>query len=40
MRWAGYVERTGKRRNGAFSVYLWVNLSEEGHLEDQGVERN
>jgi len=23
----------------AFRVYLWVNLSEEGHLEDQGVER-
>jgi len=39
MGWARYVARTGKRRRGVFSVYLWVNLREEEHLEDQGVDR-
>jgi hypothetical protein len=38
MRWAGYVARTVKRRS-VFSMYLWVNLSEEEHLENQGIDR-
>ena len=36
IRWAGHVERMGKRR-GAYRVLLG-NLSDREHLEDPGVD--
>jgi hypothetical protein len=39
MRWAGYLALREKWRRGAYMVYLWVNLSEEDHLEDQNVDK-
>jgi len=36
MRWAGHVERTGKRR-GVYRV-LMGNLKERYHLKDPGVD--